>query len=112
MYQTIILSHFRKQLKRYLKKYRHLKNGVITALENFSPARCLHIGNQVYKIRIITKDLNRGKSKSFRLLVLVVEVEHYLVPITLYFKGDRANITEKELNAHLEMILWELRSVK
>ena len=112
MSQAIILPHFRKQLKRYLKKYRHLKSGVITALENFSPARGLHIGNHVYKIRIITKDINRGKSKSFRLLIMVIEVEHYLVPITIYFKGDRANITEKELNAHLEIILWELRSVK
>lgn len=112
MYQTIILPHFRKQLKRYLKKYGHLKDGVITALENFSSVHGVHIGKNVYKIRIATKDLTRGKSKSFRLLVLVIEIEHYLVPLALYFKGDQANMSQKELNAHLEIILWELRSVK
>ena len=109
MYQPIILPHFKRQLKRYLKKYRHLKEAVISILEDFNTRQHVHIGSNVYKVRLHTKDIPRGKSKSFRLLVFVVEIEKYLVPICIYFKGDQEDITKKEINDHLEMILFELR---
>ena len=109
MYQPIILPHFKRQLKRYSKKYRHLKEAVISILENFDTRQHVHIGHNVYKVRVHTKDIPRGKSKSFRLLVFVVEADQYLVPICIYFKGDQEDITKKEINDHLEMILFELR---
>jgi len=109
MYQPIILPHFKKQLKRYAKKYRHLKEAVISILEDFDKRQHAHIGHNVYKVRVQTKDIPRGKSKSFRMLVLVVETDKYLVPIYLYFKGDQEDITKKEFNDHLEIILFELR---
>lgn len=110
MYQTIILPSFFKQLKLYSKKYRHLKDAIIETLGHFRKDQYIHLGNNVYKIRLKTKDLPKGKSKSFRLIVLVVEVERYLVPISLYFKGDRENITKKEINDYLALALFELRS--
>jgi len=109
MYQPIILPHFKKQLKRYAKKYRHLKEAVISVLEDFNKRQHIHIGRNVYKVRLKTKDIARGKSKSFRMLVFVVEIDKYLVPICIYFKGDREDITKKEINDHLEIILFELR---
>ena len=112
MYQPIILPHFKRQLKRYTKKYRHLKEAVISIFENLDKRRHIHIGSSVYKVRLHTKDISRGKSKSFRLLVFVMETEMYLVPICVYFKGDHEDITKKEINDHLEMILFELRIEK
>ena len=38
-----------------------------------------------------------------------MELDGFLVPITVYFKGDRENIGKAEINAHLETILKELR---
>ena len=110
MSQFIILPHFYRQLKQLVKKYRHLKAAVIEVLENFDKNKQTHLGQNVFKIRLRTKDISRGKSKSFRLIVLVVESGIYLVPITIYFKGDREDISPKELNIHLESILLELRS--
>ena len=109
MYQPIILPHFKRQLKRYHKKYRHLKEAVISILEDFDKRQHVHIGSNVYKVRVHTKDIPRGKSKSFRLLVFVIETEKYLVSVCVYFKGDQGDITKKEVNDHLEMILFELR---
>jgi len=112
MYQSIILPHFKRQLKRYNKKYRHLKEAVISTLEDFDKRQHTHLGSNVYKVRLHTKDIPRGKSKSFRLLVFVIETEKYLVPICVYFKGDQEDITKKEINDHLEVILFELRIEK
>lgn len=108
MYQPIILPYFRRQLEQYTKKYRHLKDAVIAVLDNFHKEQYTPLGQNIYKVRLRSKDIPRGKSKSFRLLVLVVEIEEYLVPITIYFKGDREDVTKKEINKHLENILLEL----
>ena len=108
MHQPIILPHFYKQLKQYAKKYRHLKSSIIETLENFNKKQHTSLGKNVYKIRLKTKDISKGKSKSFRLIVLLIEVKNYIVPMTLYFKGKQASITKKEINRHLKIILEKL----
>lgn len=87
MYQIIILPSFKRELKRYVKKYRNLKDAIIETLENFQQDLYPHLGNNIYKIRLKTKDIPKGKSKSFRLVVLLVEVDRFLVPITIYLKA-------------------------
>ena len=106
MYHIVILPHFKRQAKPYTKKYRHLKNALIRTLEQFRPDQHAALFNGVYKVRLHSQDIPKGKSKSFRLIVLLVEVDNLLVPITLYFKGDQSNITKKELNDHLEIVLF------
>lgn len=56
--------------------------------------------------------LSGEKSKSFCMLVFVVETDQYLVPLCVYFKGDREDITKKEINEHLEIIIFEFRMEK
>lgn len=112
MYQIIISSHFRKQLKSYAKKYRYLKNEIIAVLENFDKRQNVCLGDNVYKIRFKTKDIPKGKNKSFRLIILVIEIEKFIVPVALYFKGDQKNISKKEINDRIETILFELRENK
>lgn len=107
-YKIIILSHFRKQLKPYFKKYRSLKGAIVKELEIFDKNKNVCLGNNIYKMRLNCDDIARGKSKSFRLILFIVETDNFLVPICIYFKGDKENINKKELNEHLEMILLEL----
>ncbi|MBL7045111.1 MAG: hypothetical protein ISR98_00720 [Parcubacteria group bacterium] len=109
MYQYLILPHFKKQLKQLSKKYRSLKDEIILTLENFEKSKEQSLGNNVYKIRVKSKDINRGKNKSFRLFVHIIEVQDYVVPITIYYKGDRKDMNIKEINNHLEAILLEAR---
>lgn len=111
MLQPLLLPHFKKQLKRLLKKYPRLQNSLIETLETFQKQNEVHLGRNIYKVRLQSKDISRGKNKSFRLIVLLIEIEGLLVPVTVYFKGDKANISKQELNDHLETILFELRQV-
>lgn len=92
------------------KKYRHLKEAVVFCLQSFRKEQHAHLGHGLYKVRLRSKDLPKGKNKSFRLIVYIMEVEGFLVPITIYFKGDLADISKKEINDHLEMALVELWS--
>lgn len=109
MYQTIILPYFKRQLKPYAKKHRDLKQAVIDALSCFDARQHHPLGGGVYKMRLKTNSMQKGKSGSFRLIVLVIEADLFLVPMTIYFKGDVGTISKNELNNHLKNILFELR---
>jgi len=111
MRQYLILPHFKKQLKPLCRKYRHLKNDLIEILEDFNKSEHQTLKNSLYKIRMKCGDIPRGKNKSFRLIVFLVEIEtqNYIIPITIYYKSDKANISLKEINKHLEIILFEAR---
>ena len=109
-YSVILLPHFKRQLKSHLKKHRHLVDDIKTTLATFTPVVHTHLGNNLYKVRLATQTLARGKNKSFRLIILLEVVNSFLVPVTVYYKGDQAVISKKELALHLKSILFELRS--
>ena len=90
----------------------HLHDAVARALDSFQKPRGIYLGKGLYKFRVASKDIHRGKSKSFRLIVLLLETESSLVPITLYFKGDRQDMAKQEINEHLEIVLLELKAYK
>jgi len=108
MYDIIILQHFRKQVKQFVKKYPSLKQSLISELQDFNKSTQISLGHELYKIRISPKELAKGKSKSLRLIVLCIERNNTLVPVTIYSKSSTANISQKELEMHLEIILFEL----
>lgn len=110
MYQSVILPHFTRQLQGYARKYRGLADAVADVLDDFHKEQHARLRGNLYKVRLRTKDVARGKSSAFRLIVLIIEVNNYILPVTLYFKGDQAGITKKELSHHLEIILFELQA--
>ena len=107
-YRTIILPHFKKQLKPLVKKYPSLKESFIETFDAFIPTNNISLGHNLYKIRLSPKELNKGKSKGLRCVVLCIEQDGYIVPVTIYSKSDKASVSVKELEAHTEMILFEL----
>lgn len=112
MHQVYLADHFLRQLKFYLKKYRNLEKDLIITLQNFILANAVPLGRKLYKIRLKSSDIPRGRSKSFRLIVFLLEVQHIIVPVTLYFKGARQDINEKEIEYHLAMVLADIQSLK
>lgn len=109
MHTSIIVPHFVRQVKTYCKKYRSLKEDVIDFLERFDVRQHKSLGRGLYKARLRVRSISRGKSASFRVIILLIEREDVLVPTALYFKGDQEDISQKEINNHLEAVLFELR---
>lgn len=109
MPQAILLPYFVKQIKHLLKKYPDLKETLATTLKIFDKRQSDNLGHNIYKVRLTSGSINKGKSKSLRLIVLLLEVEDFIIPITIYFKGTQTTITTKEINSKLCMILYELR---
>lgn len=77
-------------------------------LENFDKRQHQFLGNNTYKIRLKSSDIPRGKSKTFRLIVYVLEVDKLILPLAIYFKGVKTKISQREINYHLAIIIQEL----
>jgi len=101
---------FKKNLKSLAKKFPHTKEDVIRALVQFEKETAVSLGKNNYKIRIKSSDLKKGKSNSLRMIIHVIEVKSLIIPIAIFFKSDRENISIKEINDMLEDALAELEN--
>lgn len=108
MYNFFVSIHFKKQLKPLAKKYKSLKQQLISVLKNFNKENCSSLGSSVYKVRLSIAELHKGKNKAFRLIVLLIEAENLIVPLTVYFKGDKANISQQEIIVHTRQVKNEI----
>lgn len=106
MYSFQIVDHFRKQLKKLIKKDRNLKEKIIVALQNFNRECSIPIGSGVYKVRV--QGQNKGKSGGYRLYLYVMEMDQILVPIAIYSKNERENLSFDEMCEHLNRAREEL----
>jgi hypothetical protein len=84
---------------------------IIESLKNFKKDQKLSLGAGTYKIRVSTSSLNKGKQKGFRVILLLVEVENLIAPISIYFKGDRENIKKQEIIKQAKIIMNELENL-
>lgn len=107
-YQYHFGNHFKKQIKPYIKKYRSLWGDICYALRVFDPRLAVRLKNGIYKIRVKSRDIPKGKNHAFRMIVLLVEVDNILAPLTIYFKGDQENISGKEIAHHVMIIEQEI----
>lgn len=110
-YQIFFAEHFKKQLKSYAKKYRRLQEDVISALETFEKSSAAYLGSQTYKIRVRARDISKGKSHAFRMIILVVEIDNIIAPVVIYFKGDRASIEREEIARHAKIVREEIERI-
>ncbi|MFH1284748.1 MAG: type II toxin-antitoxin system RelE/ParE family toxin [Candidatus Peregrinibacteria bacterium] len=106
MYKIVITEHFKKQLKRLVKKNDSLKEQLKITLLNFDKRIAISIGMGIFKLRL--KSITKGKSGGYRLYIFLLEFEKILTPICIYSKNKKENLTSAELAKHLEETKIEL----
>jgi len=100
--------------------YQTLKEEVPPIKDDFSPLfqnlqRDPQIGDpipgwnrKVWKIRVSSRDLKRGKSGAFRGIYAWTSGERILYPLFIYFKGEKEDISKTEIEALLKKLFLEL----
>jgi len=101
-------GHFAQQLKKLLKKYPHADEDLLHILEKLDPGKEISIGKSIYKIRIASRDLQKGKSAGFRTYVYLYRRKDLLVPLCIYAKTEQVSISENELQYHVNKMNEEL----
>jgi mRNA-degrading endonuclease RelE of RelBE toxin-antitoxin system len=110
MSYSIITTHrFEKELKRLSKKFSSLKNEFANLLVDISsnPESGTFLGNNCYKIRIAIASKGKGKSGGARVITyLYIETETIYL-LTIYDKGEKADLKPNELNEIIESLELE-----
>lgn len=113
IYDVHLTETFQKSVKALKKKYPHVKDdllGQIKALEaNPSAGDAIPGWNkEILKIRVASSDVRKGKRGGFRLIYLwkAGEIKVYL--LIAYFKGEKAEITKKEIETLLKQLNQEV----
>ena len=106
--QIFFSVHFKRQLKKLDKKYKHVVDDFLNVIGSFNPAREISIGRSIYRIRIPSTDMNKGKSGGFRSYVYVYVKKEMLLPLCIYPKSEIEGITESELKYHFDATIREI----
>lgn len=106
--KIFVSLHFKSQLKRLKKKYPHVVEDLLEELDEFDVEKCTSIGRSIYKLRIGSTDMNKGKSGGFRSYIYLYLKKDLLVPLCIYPKSETESITSNELQVHFENTIIEL----
>ena len=98
-YKVELTDNFIKEAKKLIKKYASLRTEIINLgkLLSENPKSGTPIGNDVYKIRIAIASKNKGKSGGARVISYVKIINETVYLLTIYNKGKKDSISEKEI---------------
>ena len=98
-YKIELSANFKKEAKKLIKKYSSLKTelaDLFIELEE-NPTTGTPLGNDIYKIRLSIASKNKGKSGGARVMSFVKITDTTVLLFSIYNKGDKDNISDKEI---------------
>jgi len=103
-YEVMAVEYVKRRIKKLSKKYRRIGEyykSLIETLEN-NPSDSDAIpgfGNRIYKIRMSSTNMKRGKSGGFRVIYYLSN--HIVYLLTIYAKAKKEEINVKGIKAAL-----------
>ena len=103
-YRIEITRNFAREAKPLLKKYVSLKGELNELGEELSenPEKGIPLGNNLYKIRLAIASKGRGKSGGARVITYLKTERGNVYLLSIYDKGERDTITDKEIRDILD----------
>lgn len=103
-YNVIAVPKFRRELKRLAKKYRSLKTEIAILIDELSeiPTLGTPLGNNIYKIRLPIASKGKGKRGGARVVTYVQLDDTTVLLLSIYSKGEKDSISDKEIQELLE----------
>ena len=99
IYNVKNFPRFDREFKRLAKKYASLKSEYEALIEELekNPEIGTPLGNNVYKIRLAIASKGKGKSGGARVITYLKTEEENVYLISIYDKGERDTISDKEI---------------
>ncbi len=111
-YSVYVPDFFKSILKQIRKRYPHagddLKNGLSLLVTQPSLGRAIEGFGNVRKIRLRNSDVQKGKRGGYRLIYLEDCKDEFIIPLIMYSKSQKNDVTVNELRNLLTKIRQEL----
>lgn len=104
-FNVIVTDGFKKHAKGIAKKYPSLKSDLSKLIDSLekTPIQGESLGKDCYKIRMAITSKGKGKSGGSRVISCVKIINESVYLLTIYDKGSKENISDKELDELLCM---------
>ena len=105
-YRVEATELFVKRLKPLLKKYPSLAADLSSLNQQLAehPRQGDALGQNCFKVRLAIRSKNAGKSGGARIITLVQVVDEQVLLLTIYDKGERADLRPGELEELLKLL--------
>ena len=103
-YKIELTDNFKKEAKKLIKKYASLRTEIVELGKELAenPTTGTPLGNDVYKIRLAIASKNKGKSGGARVISFVKIIDETVFLLSIYNKGEKDTISDKEIEQLLE----------
>jgi mRNA-degrading endonuclease RelE of RelBE toxin-antitoxin system len=103
-YKVELTGNFKKEAKKLIKKYASLRTEIAELGKELAenPTTGTHLGNDVYKIRLAIASKNKGKSGGARVVSFVKIIDETVYLLSIYNKGEKDTISDKEIEVLLQ----------
>lgn len=106
-FKIIPTGKFLKEIKKLTKKYKTIKKDIdeLSNLLQETPRAGIDLGRGLYKIRLKSSNMKKGKSGGFRVIYYLLVEDRKVYLLTIFAKSEREDFDM----IRLERILKELR---
>jgi mRNA-degrading endonuclease RelE of RelBE toxin-antitoxin system len=106
-YNILLTDNFKREAKKLIKKYASLTSELSNLFDELAvnPTLGTALGNDIYKIRISIASKGKGKSGGARVLTYVKVSDESVLLFTIYSKGTKDTISDKEIQLLMKDIL-------
>jgi hypothetical protein len=103
-YNIIPTENFSKEVKRLARKYNSLKNDLLKLKDELqaNPQSGVHLGNNIYKIRMPIGSKRKGKSGGARVISYVYIQNEQIFLLTIFDKSEKENISDSEIKGFIK----------
>ena len=103
-YKIIPSEYFKQQVRELGKVYTGIRQDLkeLSAMLKENPKAGKPLGKKVYKIRLKSSDIGKGKRSGYRVISYVIDELQKIRLLTIYAKPRKANISDKEILAILK----------
>jgi len=105
-FRIIPTQIFIRKVKRYKRKYVNILKDIdkLVDLLRENPKAGVHLKHSVYKIRLKSSDITKGKSGAFRVIYYVLISDGRIYLLTIYSKSEKENISWEEIDDIIKQI--------
>jgi mRNA-degrading endonuclease RelE of RelBE toxin-antitoxin system len=112
-YEAYLAETFQKCIKILKKKYRKVKDDIENVIQRLEEDPSIGDpipgwNKEIWKIRVASSDIKKGKRSGFRLIYLWKAGEFKVHLLAVYFKGEKEEISKTEIDRLLKKLNQEL----
>ena len=96
---VLTIPQFEKDVKQLAKKYKLIKKDLSKLIKELEvdPTLGVHLGHNIYKIRLANSSIPTGKSGGFRVITYLLDNKSNLYLSAIYSKTMKENVNDDEL---------------